>query len=992
MSALDKFKSRLSGVNLPINGVRLPEYSVEPDDLDRFGIKRPISNFDFLKKIAWEGAKVRGITRDDTPYIERLKYELEILEELSFTDYILLVWDVINFCRKNSIPTGRGRGSAAGSLVLYCIGVTGLDPIKHNLYFERFVSRVRAKKKVVDGVIYLDGSLMVDVDLDICYYRRGEVIQYLNEKFRGNTSKILTLNTLSGKLLMKECGKVVSDKSESEMNRVSEMIPKQYGNVMDIDQAYAQEEEFREWCDENSDVFYIAKKLKNLIKNKGVHASGYLVSHDKLIDVCPSELDSNKDVVCSYDMNWVALINVKLDLLGLRSVSVVDDVCRQLGIREEDLDVDDPYIYQNLQELKLPHGLFQIEADTNFRVCQKVKPKNVEELSAVLALGRPASLQFVAPYAKYSNTGEAEDLDVESDKLKSILLETGNCVLFQETIMRICKEVFGFSLDQAELVRRACAKKKKEEMDKFQDLLFKNAKESGLPKSAEFFWKVMVDSADYGFNKCVFEEAGIYKYGESDQIPIKEIKVGDWVLAYDTKNCRDHYVRVKGVIRGRRDLFLVKFLGGNSITCSGEHKFLSGEMDAGMMPLWEIFLKDHDIQSKYENETIDSITLVGEMDTYDLEVDHPDHNFYANDLVTSNSHAVSYACLAAETVLLKNKYPLQFFLSLLKMSRHEPDPIGEISKIHREMKKMGIPLLPPHIVKSGLDFQIEGNAIRFGLLSIKGISDKSMEKINEFICEGKSKFEIFESAKDCGLNIGVLSCLIQAGALTGYCTNRSYLVYESQLWNVLTDREKPIVSEMGAEFDYKLVPLLKALKGRLNEKGKPIIRDTRFDTIQKKSAPYREIYEQNRRSETFANWWYENSLLGYSYSSTLKEIFGRKNPEIISLREVKECPDKTQVLFVGKVEESHKKTSRAGAEYIRLTVSDESEAITVMVFNNQYAQNMDQCLEMNGGLPEKKSIVVVKGTVRSSDSVFAEVVSVQSNKIYTKLADLKNNA
>lgn len=854
MLAAEKFKNRLSGVELPINGVRLPEYTVEKEELEKVGVSRQISNFDFLKKIAWEGAKKRGITKDDKNYIERLKYELEILEELSFTDYILLVWDVINFCRQNNIPTGRSRGSAGGSLILYCIGVTGVDPLKHNLYFERFVSRVRAKKQVVDGVTYLDGSLMVDVDLDICYYRRGEVIEYLNEKFRGNTSKILTLNTLSGKLLMKECGKVVSNKSESEMNVVSEMIPKKYGNVMDIDQAYEEEEGFRDWCDENSDVFYIAKKLKNLIKNKGVHASGYLVSHDKLIDVCPSELDSNKDIVSSYDMNWVALINVKLDLLGLRSVSVVDDVCRQLGIKEEDIDVEDPYVYQNLQELNLPHGLFQIEADTNFRVCQKVKPKNLNQLSAVLAIARPGAIDYLKPYANYSNNGEYESIHPFFD---DILGETGGVCLFQEQMMKMSHKI-GFSLDEAEILRRIVGKKKVDQVAEWKSKIEDKIKENNLDsKIGEVLWKVLEDSANYSFNK---------------------------------------------------------------------------------------------------------------------------------------SHAVSYACLAAETVFLKNKYPQQFFLSLLKMSRHEPDPIGEIAKIHREMKKLDIPLLPPHIVKSGLDFQIEGRGIRFGLLSIKGISDKSMEKINEFICDGKNKFEIFESAKDCGLNIGVLSCLIQAGALGEYEQNRSYLVYEAQLWNVLTDREKPIVLEMGAEFDYKLVPLLKALKGRLNEKGKPLVRDSRFDTISKKSQPYKDIYEQNRKSESFANWWYENSLLGYSYSSTLKEIFGRKNPDIISLREVKSCPNDTEVLFVGKIEEAHKKTSRAGTEYLRFIVSDESEAMTVMVFNNQYSTNMDNCIEMNGGVPQKKSIVVVRGKVKNSDSVFAEIVSVQSNKIYTKLADLKNNA
>ena len=213
-----------------------------------------------------------------------------------------------------------------------------LREIEQVLYFERFISKIRAKKKEVDGVTYLDGSLMCDVDLDICYYRRQEVIKYLDEKFAGKTSKILTLNTLSGKLLMKECSKIVAEKSETEANEVSSLIPKTFGQVMDIKQAYEEEEKFKAWCDGDKETYNIALKLRNLIKNKGVHASAISLSYDQMEDTCPSELTSQKDaVVTSYDADWISIFNVKLDLLGLRGVSVVDDVCKQVGIKVTDL-------------------------------------------------------------------------------------------------------------------------------------------------------------------------------------------------------------------------------------------------------------------------------------------------------------------------------------------------------------------------------------------------------------------------------------------------------------------------------------------------------------------------------------------------------------------------------------------------------------------------------------------------------------------------------
>ena len=166
--------------------------------------------------------------------------------------------------------------------MLYWIGVTKIDPIKYNLFFERFISKTRAKKQIIDNITYLDGSLMCDVDIDVCYYNRGKVLEYLETKFKGKTSKILTLNTLSGKLLMKECGKIVAEKEESEMNAVSSFIPKVFGKVKDIEEAREEAEDFNSWCSQNEKVYETALKLRNLIKNKGSHPSGVLLSYDEI--------------------------------------------------------------------------------------------------------------------------------------------------------------------------------------------------------------------------------------------------------------------------------------------------------------------------------------------------------------------------------------------------------------------------------------------------------------------------------------------------------------------------------------------------------------------------------------------------------------------------------------------------------------------------------------------------------------------------------------
>ena len=265
----------------------------------------------------------------------------------------------------------------------------------------------------------------------------------------------------------------------------------------------------------------------------------------------------------------------------------------------------------------------------------------------------------------------------------------------------------------------------------------------------------------------------------------------------------------------------------------------------------------------------------------------------------NKSHSISYAALAAMTTYLKFKYPQQFFLSLLKMTRHEPDPINEISKIHKEMHWFDIKLLPPHLIKSKLDFSIEGKDIRFGLLSIKGISDKSIEKLNNFKNKYSTKFEVFEAANEASIGIGILSALIQAGAFEGFKQSRSKVVYEAQLWNILNKKEKSYILELGEKNNFDLVEIIFKLKGELNERGKPIIKESRLDTIKKKSAQYKQIYVQNKTRENFTNWYYEKTLLGYTYNVTLRDIFLRRTPNLATVRDAIDAPLRGKALLHG---------------------------------------------------------------------------------------------
>ena len=865
------FSSNFSRLNLPLHGVRLPSFKIEDRYINDLSLPKDISTYDFLRELCILRFKHLGLDKGESKktYIDRIKYELEILSELNFVEYILLVWKVVSYCRENDIPLGLGRGSAAGSMVLFLLQITQIDPVKYDLFFERFVSKARAKKKVVDGVTYLDGSLMCDVDIDVCYYRRAEVLKYLENEFKGSTSKILTLNTLSGKLVMKECGKVVGGKEESEMNTVSSLIPKVFGQVMDIKEACDEVPELATWCEKNPKVYNIALKLRNLIKNKGVHPSGILLSYDKMIESCPCELDSGKEPVSSFDMNWVSMFNVKLDVLGLRTVSVVHECCKilkqtqNIDIKPEDIDLDDEFIYQNLFDLKNRHGLFQIEADANYEVCRKVKPKNLEELSAVLALGRPGAMQFIDQFANYTNNGVYEAIHPFFD---DILKDTGGVALYQEQLMKMANKI-GFTLDEAEILRRIVGKKKIKEVRKWKKKIREKVKENRLSSEwlgnkgsvdvGDVLWKVLEDSANYSFNK---------------------------------------------------------------------------------------------------------------------------------------SHSISYASLAAITTFLKFKYPKEFFLALLKMTRFEPDPIAEIAKVSRELPKFDMKLLSPNLLKSEMDFSIEGDNLRFGLTSIKGISDKSIKKLESFKNKYSTKFEVFQGASEAGIGIGILSALIQAGALEGeFDHSRSYIVAESQLWNLLTPREKAKAFDVSEEKKCDLMQIVKFLNKELkDEKGRPFIKDSRIDTIRRNFKPYNEIYKKNKRNEDFANWYYENSLLGYTHGKFLRKVSSEYS-HLESIESALSKDDNSRVNFIGTVEDTYSAKSRKGTPYLRLTIQDETGVCTAMIFTQKNRDNIANCRRDNGGtLPVKKGIVIVKGMKKDGDTIFADLVRTQDQKIFMKLSEIKS--
>ena len=848
--------TKYTGYNTPFPvGVKLPEIQIEKKYYDEVSCNDLGDNFQFLRKLCYKKVQEKGIDKFDNAeiYYGRIKEELTIFKDLGFVDYILLNWDILNYCKENDIPTGAGRGSAAGSLVLYVIGVTNIDPIEYDLFFERFVSKSRAKKIEHEGEIYLDGSLLADVDNDISYDRRAEVIAYIEKKFEGRTSKILTLNTLSSKLCMKECGKIVEDLNEAEVNQISDTIPKHFGIVAKLDVAYEESETFKAYADKHSKAFRIAKKLQGLNKNTGVHPSGICISYYDLDDIMPLQTTNDGALVSGYDMNDVASLSVKFDILGLRTLSVVHDVCKQIGIEASEIDPHDPSIYAALSCLRSPQGLFQIEADTNFKVCQQVAPRDLEQLSAVVAIARPGALDFKDRYAEYVRTGESQSVHEFFD---DILSYTGGIPLYQEQLMKMAVKV-GFSLDESEQLRRIVGKKKVDQMPAWKAKIEEKIQQNNLdPAIGDVLWSVAEDSANYSFNK---------------------------------------------------------------------------------------------------------------------------------------SHSISYAYLAACTVYLKFNHPKEFFLSLLKYTKYEPNSHEEIAKITQELGDFGIKLLPPDLNKSEIDFKIEGENIRYGLNSIKGVSTKVLESLLEFREDSfANKYEVFLSAKQAGLNIGILSALIQAGLLDSFVhSNRCRLVLEAQTFNILTDREKRNLIALGEKYNYDIITAIHETRKdkMVGDDNRQMFTDRRFETFRKKFSPYKEIYEMNSKHIKYANWYFEEKLLGYSYSFNIREVFSYED-DFHSSAVVRDLATRANVKFVGVVTDMIRRTSRNGNKYARLDIQDEVGNVNALFLDSNRAPRLTDYLNEGKKVPIKGDIIIIYGS-KGDDVVFVDKIFPLKDKIYMKLSEIK---
>jgi DNA polymerase-3 subunit alpha len=428
-------------------------------------------------------------------YTERLDREIKMIQQMKFSGYFLIVWDFIRFAKSINIPVGPGRGSAAGSLVGYAMSITDIDPLQYGLLFERFLNSERIS--------------MPDIDIDFCMNRRGEVIQYVTEKYgREQVAQIITFNTLGARAAIKDVGRAL-DIPFADVDRVTKLVP----NVLNIslEDSMKQEPGFGEMGRKDprvADVLQVALRLEGLARNCSVHAAGVVISPQPLKQLVPLYRTNREEIVTQFDMSGLEKLGLlKMDFLGLTTLTLIDDALKMIKKRHgvdlvpEDLPLDDPATYEVFTKA-LTSGIFQFESQGMRDILRRYQPSRIEDLTALNALYRPGPIQggMVDDFIDRKHGKKAVVYDLP--ELKELLQETYGVIVYQEQVMQISNRLAGYSLGDADILRRAMGKKKLEEMAQQRERFIKGALERGFPqKKIEKIFDLMEQFAGYGFNK-----------------------------------------------------------------------------------------------------------------------------------------------------------------------------------------------------------------------------------------------------------------------------------------------------------------------------------------------------------------------------------------------------------------------------------------------------------------------------------------------------------
>jgi len=807
-------------VDLQFGQFHLPKYQVP----DGFTLDS------YLEERALEGLKWRYGSSPADAVVERLRYELGVVSKMGFSGYFLVVWDFISYARRQGIAVGPGRGSSAGSLVAYCLGITNVDPIRYGLIFERFLNPERIS--------------MPDMDIDFADDRRDEVIRYVVDRYGADrVAHIITFGTMGAKAVIRDVARVLGF-SYGEADRLAKLVPGFPLNIS-LDEALEKSPPLAEQVKRDQrvgEMWGVARALEGCTRHASVHASAVVISDEPLMERVPLYKDPKRpELITGYAMGPIEKLGLlKMDFLGLKTLTVISDALRLvkesrgIALDGDALPLDDARTYQLLSEART-FGVFQLESAGMRDALKRLKPQRIEDIIAMVALYRPGPMDLIEDFVNRKH-GRAP-IAYEHPLMEQVLQETYGIMVYQEQVMRLAADLAGFSLGEADTLRKAMGKKDRELMATQREKFISGCKVNKIDaKKAERIWDLIEKFAGYGFNKCLTADTRI-EMADGSQKAITEIRDGDLVLTKDGPY-RARAVRPSGV----RPVGRLHLANGMSVRCTPDHPIFTQrgwvnaeelrrddsvavlrrlaprESDDVLPPdVYRDVLREAILKAYATLETgcralripwkrgmrrgalvrlaerLDSPALYalaelpigwsrprgfvieGEVATYDFEVPGV-ASFIANGIAVHNSHAACYGVVAYQTAYLKANHPTEFMAALLTSEMEKTD---KIVLYVEETRAMGLRVEPPDVNVSRSDFTVAGEAIHFGLAAIKNVGATAIESIVR-TREADGRFatlDDFCARVDLRLvNRRVVECLIKAGAFDSLQSTRAGLL------------------------------------------------------------------------------------------------------------------------------------------------------------------------------------------------------------------------
>ncbi len=942
---------------IPTDTRHLPCYEMTKEEKKKY-----TSNEDMFDSLIYEGLENKPELLEDYSedvLVERIERESDVIKYGQVVDYFLILRDIVNWCKKNNILLGGGRGSSSGSLISYLFGLVNTNPLHFGLIFERFLNKGRVL------------SSLPDIDTDVPGEYRPAVKQYMENRFGASqVCSVGTYTTLQIKQAINDVGKIYGA-SVPTLRRLTKMI-EDVKTEEDFLKLACKRSEINQFLNKYPEMMNIVFLLLGQQKAASIHACAMMIfpKEKSMYEWCP--VRKSGDLIVSEweggEMDEAGFL--KEDILGIEQLDKFTDILnliekntgRKINLYS-DIEYDDPEVYRYFANGWLS-DIFQFSAKGLCAYTQKLKPKNMDDVVAALSLFRPGPMEngFHMDYIALKNGEKEPEYPIGAEE---ILKNTYSVLVYQEQIMNICNQLADFDLVTCDKVRKSLGKKKLDVLlplkTKFiEGYVGKFGSKGVTEKNAETLWEQMGEFAKYSFNKCLSFSTLVYVVG------FGEITVERLFHAFNNQECNSfmaksmkqngslYFSKIKDVrYSGNRPVYEISLVDGKKIRTTGNHKFptTEGKVYAEFLMGKTLFVANDSSNAQMAN--VISVRFVGNEDVYDIEMEDENHNFVANGIVTCNSHAAAYAINAYNSLWLKVHYPLEFWSVALSRASEDDFP----QYVNEMQQTEGIEIKPVNINKSDINIVADkkDNSIYWAINATKQVGEKAQNQIMEERSKNGEYFSLAEfidrhTFKGSAVNKSVIENLIYSGAFDTMDETREFS-------NIFSARE--------------------FMLGKYREKNKI--------KIDKEKDEYFLAFEKKKIAK---DWWWllqqknKSGFAFFDYEGLVREYLKPKvrNGVFYNVEDLQNYDGSTyeMVMVGGYVLEVEEREGKKG-RFANLLLESNYKFLRVVIFPDDYEENADFFIS------SKKSILLLSGKANFDKFKEEYVLQVNSNSKFIKL-------